>query len=70
MKPELPAVRDDGLRLEMAGTGGSLTVKVRTLEVPPPGPGEKTVTLAIPAAAISEAGIVALNRVEDTKVVV
>ena len=64
-----PAVRDDGLRLVVLGTG-LLIVNVRELEVPPPGLGVNTVTWAVPATAISEAGIEAVNRVEETNVVV
>src|SRR5580693_96508 len=40
------------------------------LEVPPPGPGLLTVTLAVVAVAMSVAGIAAVNRVPLTKVVV
>jgi hypothetical protein len=64
-----PAVRDDGLRLEIVGTGGLLIVKVSALEVPPPGGGENTVTCAVPATAMSEAGIAAVNLVAETNVV-
>ena len=45
-------------------------VKVCALEVPPPGAGLKTVTCAVPAVAMSEAGIEAVTWVEDTYVVV
>jgi hypothetical protein len=65
-----PAVRDVGLKLEIVDNGGSLIVKVRALEVPPPGAGLTTVTWAVPAAAMSAAGIAAVNRVEETYVVV
>jgi hypothetical protein len=64
-----PAVRDVGLMLEVTGTGGSLIVKVRALEVPPPGAGLNTVTEAVPATAMSEAEIAAVRRDEETKVV-
>jgi hypothetical protein len=47
-----------------------LIVKVFAFEVPPPGAGVNTMTWTVPATAISEAGIAALNRVEETKVVV
>ena len=48
-----------------AGGGGTLIVNGKAFEVPPPSPavlgGVKTVTLAAPALAISDAGICALN---------
>jgi hypothetical protein len=56
-----PAVAVGGLRLEIAGAEGLLIVKVRELDVPPPGVGLNTVTWAVPATAMSEAGIVAVN---------
>ena len=40
------------------------------MEVPPPGAGLNTVTWAVPATAMSEAGIDTVNRVEETNVVV
>jgi len=43
---------------------------VRAVEVPPPGEGLKTATCALPAAAMSLAGIEAANWVPLTKVVV
>ena len=58
-----------GLRLVVAGTG-LLIVRVWALEVPPPGAGVNTVTEAVPATAMSAAGIAAVNRVEETNVVV
>jgi hypothetical protein len=70
VKAAPPAVRDDGLMLEIAGTGGLLIVKVRALEVPPPGAGLNTVTWAVPATAMSAAVIAAVNRDEATYVVV
>ncbi len=45
-------------------------MKVRALEVPPPGAGLNTVTEAVPAVAMSAAVIDALNWVEETYVVV
>src|SRR5512146_1976334 len=63
VKAAPPAVRAVGLMLEITGTGGSLIVKVRALEVPPPGAGLNTATWAIPAAAMSAAGIAAVKRV-------
>jgi hypothetical protein len=41
-------------------------VKVRAVEVPPPGVGLNTVTAAVPAAAMSAAVIVAVNWVALT----
>ena len=64
-----PAFAVAGLRLVVVGTG-LLIVKVRELEVPPPGAGLNTVTEAVPATAMSAAVITAVNRVEETKVVV
>ena len=45
-------------------------MKVLALEVPPPGDGVNTVTLAEPLALMSLERIVALTLVEDTNVVV
>jgi hypothetical protein len=64
--PPAPAVA--GLKLVVVGTG-LLIVKVRPLEVPPPGAGLNTVTEAVPAIAMSAAVIAAVNWVEDTNVV-
>ena len=63
VKPAPPAVADVGLRLVVVGTGlsGTLIVKVWELEVPPPGVGLKTVTLAVPAVAMSAAEIEAVT---------
>ena len=44
-------------------------VNVAAAEVPPPGAGLTTVTLAMPAAAMSVAGIVALSWVGETNAV-
>ena len=44
-------------------------VKVLALEVPPPGALFRTVTLAVPAVALSAALMLAVNRVLDTYVV-
>jgi hypothetical protein len=67
-----PAVADEGLRLVVVGTGllAALIVKVWALEVPPPGAGVNTVTVAVPAVTMSEAVIAAVNWVEETYVVV
>ena len=53
-------VREEGLRLVMAGTG-LLTVNVWELEVPPPGLELNTVTGLVAPLAISAAVIVASN---------
>ncbi len=66
VKAEPPAVRDKGLKFEIVGAGGSVIVKLWAFEVPPPGAGLNTVTLAVPAAAMSEAGIAAVSRLDDT----
>jgi hypothetical protein len=72
VKPALPAVRDEGLMLVVVGTGllGAVIVNVCALEVPPPGVGLYTVTVAVPVVAISEAKIAAVNWPEETNVVV
>lgn len=49
---------------------GLLTVNVAGGELPPPGAGLLTVTLKVPAAAISEAGTEAVSSVPLTNVVV
>jgi hypothetical protein len=58
-----PAVADEGLRLEVVGTGlfAALIVNVCVLDVPPPGVGLKTVTLAVPAVAMSAVVIAAVS---------
>src|SRR5437867_1269824 len=63
-----PTTADCGLRLVIVGTGFRI-VKVCGLDVPPPGAGAKTVTVGVPAAAMSVAGIVAVSCVGDTYVV-
>jgi hypothetical protein len=55
-----PAVAEVGLTLASTGVG-LLTVKVAAFEAPPPGPGLKTVMLAVPPVAMSLAGIVAVS---------
>ena len=63
VKAAPPAVADEGLRLVVVGTGlsGTLIVKVWVLEVPPPGAGLNTVTMAVPAVAMSAARIEAVS---------
>jgi hypothetical protein len=55
-----PALAVAGLRLDIAGTG-LFTEKVCALEVPPPGDGLTTVTLIVPAGAISVAVMAAVT---------
>lgn len=67
-----PAVAELGERVVMVGTGlvAGLMVKVRAPDVPPPGVGLKTVTLAVPAVAMSVAGMAAVSCVDEIYVVV
>jgi len=69
MNAPLPAVLLDGLRLVIVGTGGSVIVNTREFDVSPPVGDVDTVIGTVPAKAISEAGIAALNRVAETNVV-
>ena len=64
-----PAMAELGVRRMMAG-GGGLIVKVAALEVPPPGVGVETVTMAVPTVAMSAAVMAACKLVAETKVVV
>jgi hypothetical protein len=64
-----PAVAEFGLRLEIVGVG-LLIVKRIDPDTPPPGAGLLTVTLAVPAVAMSVAGIVAVSCVALINVVV
>ena len=63
-----PAVAEEGDMVERVGTGllAAVMVKVNPPEVPPPGVGLKTVTVAVPAVAISVAGIAAVSCVAET----
>ena len=63
VNPAPPALADVGLTLERDGFGFGceLIVNVAAPDVPPPGAGEKTVTLAVPAEAMFEAGTEAVN---------
>jgi hypothetical protein len=65
----LPTRAELGLRAETVGAG-LFVVNVSALEVPPPGAGVKTVTIAVPTVAISGAVIAACRLVPETKVVV
>ena len=64
-----PAVADVG-ESEVAVGSGLLMVKVRALDVPPPGEGFSTVTEAVPPVAMSLAGTEAVTCVLLTYVVV
>ena len=62
-----PAVALLGASEEIAGTGLLLLiVKVAALDVPPPGLGLTTVTLAVPALVMSAAGTWAVSLVALT----
>jgi hypothetical protein len=69
VKVELPAILLLGESDVREGTG-LLMVKTRGLVVPPPGAGFETVTLAVPAVAMSLDKIAAVTWPEFTKVVV
>jgi hypothetical protein len=69
VKAGMPAIMVLGLSNVSAGTG-LLIVKVRGLDVPPPGAGVETVTDAVPPIAMSAAVIAACRLVPDTNVVV
>src|SRR5207249_10332825 len=58
-----PATAEDGLSAVAVGTGllAAVMVNVSALELPPPGAGLNTVTCAVPAAAMSAAGIAAVR---------
>ena len=64
-----PTIALAGLRVAIVGAG-LLIEKVAVLDVPPPGAGLKTVTFAVPAVAMSVAGMLAVSRVSLTYVVV
>ena len=68
VKADPPAVAEDGEMEVREGTGlfAGLMVKVTAEEVPPPGVGLKTVTLAVVAVVISVAGIAAVSWVAET----
>ena len=73
VNPASPAVLLVGLILVVVGTGlvAGLIVNVWALEVnPAPDAGLKTVTLAVPAVAMSEADMDAVSCVRAKKVVV
>jgi len=70
VKAAPPAVAEVGAVEVSVGPETALIVKDRLPDVPPPGAGLVTVTVAVPAVAISAAVIAAVNFVALTKVVV
>ena len=68
VKADPPAVAELGEMEVRVGAGlfGAVMVNVFAKEVPPPGVGLKTVTLAEPAVAMSVAGIAAVSWVAET----
>ena len=67
VKAELPATALGGVSETIEGSGlGLLIVNAFALDVPPPGVGLTTVTLAVPALAMSAAGTDALSCVALT----
>jgi hypothetical protein len=62
-----PVITEAGEMLVRIGTGlpVGLMVKARAPDVPPPGVGLKTVTDAVPAAAISDARMAAVSLVAE-----
>ena len=68
VKADPPAVALTGLMVVVVGTGllATVIVNVWALEVPPPGAGVKTVTVAVPAVARSDARIAAVSCVAET----
>src|SRR4249919_2985035 len=70
MNAGLPAIAKFGLRVVSTGTPlGACTLNGSAFDVPPPGVGLNTVTLAVVATVKSEAGIVADSCVELTNCV-
>jgi len=65
-----PTVEEVGAIKVSVGPAAALIVKDRLADVPPPGAGFVTVTLAVPAVAISAAVIAAVNWVALMNVVV
>jgi hypothetical protein len=64
VKPDVPTSTEFGVSDVIAGTGLSI-VKVRGLDVPPPGAGVETVTEAVPVVAMSAAVTAACRLVAD-----
>ena len=65
-----PAVAEVGAKEVSDGPAAALIVKDRLPDVPPPGAGLVTVTVAVPAVAISAAVMAAVSCVALTNVVV
>ena len=70
VKAAPPTVAEAGAIEVSVGAETALIVNDRLPDVPPPGAGFVTVTVAVPAVAISAAVIAAVNCVAFTKVVV
>ena len=70
VKAAAPTVPEVGAREVSAGAEAALIVNDRLPDVPPPGAGFDTVTVVLPAVAISAALIAAVNCVALTNVVV
>ena len=73
VKAALPAAAELGARLVATGTGllvAEVMEKVSAPDVPPPGVGLNTVTVALPAVAVSVAGMAACSWVAEMNVVV
>ncbi len=70
VKAAPPTVAEVGAREVRAGAEAALIVNDRLPDVPPPGAGLVTVTVAVPAVAISAAVIAAVNCVALANVVV
>jgi hypothetical protein len=68
VKPAPPATAELGFKDATVGEGLPM-VKVSPLEVPPPGVGVETVTVAVPLTAMSAVVMAAFKLVLDTKVV-
>jgi hypothetical protein len=69
VKLALPVTAELGLSNVIFGAG-ALIAKLRAVDVPPPGAGVMTVTVAVPTLAMSVAEIAACKVVLETKVVV
>jgi hypothetical protein len=65
VKVAAPVLAEAGESEVIAGTG-SFVAKVAAVDVPPPGAGFTTVTLPVPAVAMSAAVIVAVTWVPPT----
>ena len=68
VNPASPATAAVGFSPVVVGTG-LVMLKVCGFDVPPPGAGLPTVTCAVPAVAMSAAGMAAVSRVAETNVV-